>query len=175
MFIAPIERMAKSVIVHSGPLSASSATLSSFRTPRPYSPSAAFRTRAASSRPVRPVHFPPALNRKTSRSGRAAATPLKRSFRVSGGESFMLCGLRLDSDVNVAYPRRKYKSASVADRVLRQVFVRGMVLLRKEFLGCRAGAATESRPYRVFHCCGRRQQQRCETVRPPAPNAGTDV
>ena len=31
------------------------------------------------------------------------------------------------------------------------------VLLRKEFLGCRAGAATESRPYRAFHCCGRRQ------------------
>jgi len=28
---------------------------------------------------------------------------------------------------------------------------------QKEFLGCRAGAATESRPYRVFHCCGRPQ------------------
>src|SRR5215472_18422790 len=30
-------------------------------------------------------------------------------------------------------------------------------LLRKQLLGCRAGAATESRPYRAFHCCGRRQ------------------
>jgi hypothetical protein len=33
-------------------------------------------------------------------------------------------------------------------------------LLEKEFLGCRAGAATESRPYRAFHCFG---------VAPPAP------
>jgi len=24
----------------------------------------------------------------------------------------------------------------------------------KSFVGCRAGAATESRPYRCFHCCG---------------------
>src|SRR5262249_9220168 len=28
---------------------------------------------------------------------------------------------------------------------------------QKEFLGCRAGAATEGRPYRVFQCCGRRE------------------
>ena len=27
-------------------------------------------------------------------------------------------------------------------------------LLRKEFSGCQAGAATESRPYRVVHFCG---------------------
>jgi hypothetical protein len=31
------------------------------------------------------------------------------------------------------------------------------VLLGKQFLGCRTGAATESRPYRAFHCCGRCQ------------------
>src|SRR5215471_2097842 len=30
-------------------------------------------------------------------------------------------------------------------------------LLRKEFLGCRTGAGTETRPYRGFHCSGRRQ------------------
>jgi len=54
-------------------------------------------------------------------------------------------------------------SESLQVEVRGPVFGRGMVFLRKEFLGCRAGAASgttapaPSRPYRGFHCCWRRQ------------------
>ena len=45
-------------------------------------------------------------------------------------------------------------------------------LLRKQLLGCRAGAATESRPYRAFHYGGRRELRHDGLERLPSAGAG---
>src|SRR5215471_17946645 len=54
-------------------------------------------------------------------------------------------------------PQKSSTSTSLNSRMPTTFCLSITVLLRKEFLGCQTGAATEGRPYRAFHCCGRRQ------------------
>src|SRR5215467_10653841 len=54
-------------------------------------------------------------------------------------------------------PQKSSTSTSLNNRMPTTFCLSIRVLLRKEFLGCQTGAATEGRPYRAFHCCGRRQ------------------
>src|SRR5215471_13415091 len=54
-------------------------------------------------------------------------------------------------------PQKSSTSTSLNNRMPTTFCLSTTVLLRKEFLGCQTGAATEGRPYRAFHCCGWRQ------------------
>src|SRR5215471_18064258 len=54
-------------------------------------------------------------------------------------------------------PQKSSTSTSLNNRMPTTFCLSIRVLLRKEFLGRRTGAGTETRPYRGFHCSGRRQ------------------
>src|SRR5215471_10675250 len=49
-------------------------------------------------------------------------------------------------------PQKSSTSTSLNKRMPTTFCLSIRVLLRKEFLGCRTGAGTETRPYRGFHC-----------------------